>query len=176
MLTTSKPLIYLRFLKSYNYTSASFYLSAKRRHPPALLRLLSKSNPLCWASIWGRRFAAFLFYFEKISVLTVLCRKKDIREDVLLFLTIFQMQDCTGHLKKKSIIKRISNKLYRSTRRAGAPVQFFCRSKTFCGRRPEMYQAADGSGRDGRSSGISASRGALRYRVMPSAMPWARRC
>ena len=42
-----------------------------------LLLLLSKSQPLRWVAIWFRRFAAFLLYFEKISILTVLYKQKD---------------------------------------------------------------------------------------------------
>ena len=39
------------------------------------LLLLSKSNPLRWASIWGALWAA-LFTIIKISVLTVICKLK----------------------------------------------------------------------------------------------------
>lgn len=42
-----------------------------------MLLILSRSQPLHWAAIWFRRFAAFLLYFEKISILTVLYKQKD---------------------------------------------------------------------------------------------------
>jgi len=41
---------YIRQLKQGFLCSDDFY--AKNRHPPVFLLLLSKSNPLRWASIW----------------------------------------------------------------------------------------------------------------------------
>ena len=40
-------------------------------------RLASKPNPLRWAPVWGRRFAAVLPDLERISILTIPSRKKD---------------------------------------------------------------------------------------------------
>ena len=52
----------------------SFYYKAHRAL--ILLLLASKPNPLHWASVWGRRFAAVLSDLEKISILTVPSKTK----------------------------------------------------------------------------------------------------
>ena len=51
------------------FATTSFYACGKkRRHPPASLLLLSKPNPLRWASVWCRRFAAILFHHNKLLI------------------------------------------------------------------------------------------------------------
>ena len=51
------------------FAPTSFYACGKkRRHPPASLLLLSKPNPLRWASVWCRRFAAILFHHNKLLI------------------------------------------------------------------------------------------------------------
>ena len=47
----------------------SFHYKAHRAL--ILLLLASKPNPLRWASVWGRRFAAVLPFYAEISLLTV---------------------------------------------------------------------------------------------------------
>ena len=51
------------------FAPTSFYACGKkRRHPPASLLLLPKPNPLRWASVWCRRFAAILFHHNKLLI------------------------------------------------------------------------------------------------------------
>ena len=51
------------------FATTSFYACGKkRRHPLASLLLLSKPNPLRWASVWCRRFAAILFHHNKLLI------------------------------------------------------------------------------------------------------------
>ncbi len=48
----------------------AFSFHCKAHRALILLLLASKPNPLRWASVWGRRFAAVLSDLEKISILT----------------------------------------------------------------------------------------------------------
>ena len=57
---------------SFVSLAPTYFISQSALTP---LLLLSKSNPLRWASIWGALWAA-LFTIIKISVLTVICKLK----------------------------------------------------------------------------------------------------